>query len=283
MKKKRLAIFAIALLVPFWVFSQDVSINLSILWKRCPNIFVKDSVSTYPLLIVTYSNLSENKYYFKKVADSRLGFPRTYKGTEMYFPEGRPNLEYLAKTHGDYSDKKMMVCLNHWHQSWTSFVEVFEESTYECIIKKKDENTEYCIDQINDELTNIYNYLIRRKLDKSEINDNFLSNSQAKRMMDSMSVVIKENKDRFVFLEPFETQTDTIDLSAFSECGGEYHFELLSDCLSPFLPVYSKPKRDYIDTLMPKEIDGYELYHGIVFTNDVSIKLVPTKSNNNKP
>lgn len=275
---KRTAILAMSLLVPIWAFSQDISINLSIHWKRSPNIFVKDSISTYPLLIVTYSNLSENKYYFKKVADSKLGFPRTYKGTEMYFPEGRPNLEYLAKTHSDYSDKKMMVCLNHWHQSWTSFVEVFEESTYECIIKKKDENTEYCIDQINDELTNIYNYLIRRKLDKSEINDNFLSNSQAKRMMDSMSVVIKENKDRFVFLEPFETQTDTIDLSAFSECGGEYHFELLSDGLSRFLPVYSKAKQDFVDKPMPNLIDGYKLYHGAVFTNKVSLKLVSAKT-----
>lgn len=55
--------------------SQDISINLSILWSEGPYILKTDSIVKYPELVVSYTNNSEDNLYFRKFSYYRGGIP----------------------------------------------------------------------------------------------------------------------------------------------------------------------------------------------------------------
>ena len=257
--------------LPFFTSAQDIAITMSVNWRTGQDIFYPDSMMVYPELLVTYSNLSENCYYFKKVADKRMEYPITFGGANFYYPHGKPDVEFLAKAHSDYSAKKMIVRLMNWRPSWENNCDVFMEETYDKAVIKGEE---YEPDWINDALTDIHGYLHHSDTASwNTIKYLFPTALDAQRMRDSMDVVILENCERFVFLEPYQSVTDTFNLVAFAECGGQYRFELSKDSLSGFLPVYTQARPGFEDVPMPETIGKYKLYFGKVLTNQVIVDL----------
>lgn len=254
--------------LPLFTSAQDIAITMSVNWRTGQDIFYPDSTMVYPELLVTYSNLSENCYYFKKVADKHLDYPITFHCTLFNYGNKIPSKEFLAKAHSDFSNERMIVCLTDYNQTWENVCAVYSEETYETAIVRGEE---FAYDIINDELSDILDYLVER--DKKSPIYLFPTALNAQRMRDSMDVVILENCERFVFLEPYQSVTDTFNLVAFAECGGQYRFELSKDSLSGFLPVYTQARPCFEDVPMPEAIGKYKLYFGKVLTNQVIVDL----------
>lgn len=285
---KRLVMITIWTILPMLVLSQDIAITMSVDWKRGEDIFQPDSMVLYPELVVAYTNLSDDFKYFKKVSDKRLDYPITIRGTLLNYSNGQiPDKKTLAMNHGDYFKERLIVCVNDRHQNWENYWEVFSESTYEAAVIRGEE---YEIDFVNDDLSQIHDYMIdkdlgllelsveerRNKLVKQEnslINQVFPTAINCQKMTDSIESFILDNMDRFVFLAPFAIVRDTFNLAAFEELGGDYLFELLTDSISPCLPVYDEGEGGFKDISMPNEINGYKLYVGQVLSNKVSLKL----------
>ena len=264
----------VALFLSTSAFAQNIAVTLSVDWIVGKDIFEPDSSVLYPELVISYTNLSDQHYYFKKVSDKKLDYPITHRWTMLnYLNSQKPDRRTMAMCHGNYSEEKMIVCVNDWQQSWNNGWEVFLESTYQSAII---EGEEYSTDIINDELTDIHDYLFAQQKDKS-LKQLFPDANNAQRMMDSTSTVIRENEYLFVFLSPYEVVRDTFNLAAFAELGGEYQFKLLSDSLSPYLPVYNQGT--YKGISMPETLDGYKLFFGKVLSNCVYIKLNARKKN----
>ena len=285
---KRYMVFIVIVFQPFMLLAQDIAIMLSTNWSVGKEIFQLDSRAPYPELVISYINLSDKYYYFKKVSDKRMDYPIISCWTSIRYPNGmQPDKKALAKSHGDYSNERLFVCVNDWHQNWENGWEIYMESTYETAVIKGEE---YERDFINDETADIIDYLIERDLGilnmtieerqtwfaeqkEPPINCLFPTALNAQRMIDSTKAFIWENRDRFVFLAPYETVSDTFNLAAFAELGGEYLFEMLTDSITPCLPVYNKEEGGFKDIPMPDEINGYKLFVGHVFSNKVSMKL----------
>ena len=285
---KRYMVFIVVVFHPIMMLAQDVAIMFSTNWSVGKEIFQPDSRAPYPELVISYINLSDKYYYFKKLSDKRMDYPIISYWTSMrYSSSMRPDTKTLAMGHGDYSNERMIVCVNNWHQNWENGWEIYMESTYETAVIKGEE---YEMDFVNDESASIIDYLVERDLGvlnmtvkerqawfaeqkEPPINYLFPTALNAQRMIDSTKAFIWENRERFVFLAPYETVRDTFNLAAFAELGGEYLFEMLTDSITPCLPVYNEEKGDFKDIPFPDEINGYKMFVGHVFSNKVSMKL----------
>jgi len=68
MKPKILLITVFLFLQTNSIFSQCISIELSITWETGYDIFKKDSIVEIPSLNITYRNNCDTNYYFFKVS-----------------------------------------------------------------------------------------------------------------------------------------------------------------------------------------------------------------------
>ncbi len=268
MKTKLIFIFTIVLFPrTIDMFSQCISIELGVKWEREAHIFVDDSITCVPKLLITYRNNSNRNYYFLKVSDSRFGYPILPWGTLLQYPfEDYLNPDYLkrAKLHGNYANQNYYVKVGDdpfFSKGW--------------IVEKDTIPQEHVIDMINDDLANIYEYIYRKRCSKysDPIKGVKTYFSASDVTPDEISNTIK---DRFVFLKSGEVHTDTFNLIGFKLIKGRFTFLVGRNRFKKY--VLSEPKWDdnqseYIETriLLPNKIKEYTLYSGNFNSNKLVI------------
>ncbi|MBP1630427.1 MAG: hypothetical protein H6Q15_1320 [Bacteroidetes bacterium] len=248
-------------------FSQSVSIELSVKWEKGFDIFKEDSIINIPTLNITYRNNSDTNYYFQKVSSERKSYPMLPWGSLLQYPIEEylnPNYKRRAMLHGDYTNKNYSVFIGEtslYSQGWEAMKDTiaFDE--------------EYEIDFINDKLADIYYYMYFRQYGKDTNSKLFFSESEIENNKISESV-----KNAFVFLKPNETYTDTYNLVAFKELGGNFTFQVSNSNLFDYVfleSIWDKKKNRFVNRqkALPKEIEGYKLYSGSFNTNKVILEL----------
>lgn len=252
------------------VFSQCISIELSIHWDRESDVFKPETIVCVPKLNIVYRNNSNANYYFQKVSTTRAELPIIPIGTSLQYPvQEYLNPDYLkrAKLHGKYTNQNFNVLIGGtqlYQQGW--FVE------NDTVIQKERE-----IDLINDDLSNIYEYIFRKN--NAECNDSiqkiktYFSGSDL-----SVEGISDKVKDQFVFLKPGESYTDIINLIGFKAVGGIFTFIINEDSLTDF--IYTEPNWDkklgsfcQAKVILPIEVDGYKLYSGAYNSNQVVVSF----------
>ena len=268
MKSKVLVIIALLYFQVQLVFTQCISVELSVTWKIEHDIFKKNLMVCVPLLNITYRNISNTNYYFLKVSDSKDGLPMMpYAGSlhPSNFDEylrWRDDYFERAKTHGNYASQNFHVRIggmplysNGWY--------VHNDTL--------DHHEEHEIDFINSNLADIYEYIYRSS--KSDYVE--------KKLYFSPSDLTPENilgavKDQFVFLKPNETYTDTYNLVGFQLVEGCFSFSINQKSFKNYVliqPTWDNNLSYWTEQKMelPVKVGEYHLYSDLIFTNDVTV------------
>lgn len=247
--------------------SQDISINLSIRWSDKPSVLNTDSVVQYPELVVSYTNNSNKRLYFKKSSDKPNGYVGFYHEYGSPYHKS-PKFSYYNDLRRDitnmpYKDGKYIVYLYtedvYSHSKWQ--VE-FEDNSCESDV---DLATEYMNNYLN-----VVNQCIFREI--WGYNDTEWGNLLFTQSDISKDSIWENRHNMFMFLNPHETKEDVYDLTCFYLLKGTYTFiidseEFKKDVVSGFAPW----KRIAIP--LPKKVKKYKLYSGKFTSNSVTVKF----------
>lgn len=249
-------------------FSQCVSIELSVEWERGYEIFKENSEDYVPKLLITYRNNSDTNLYFLKISDSRGGNPLLSKGSLVQYPIEEyinPNYYERAKVHGSYKNKKYNVIIGGsqlFNKGW-----IVENDTL-------NSEVEHEIDPINDDLTDIYEYIFRKDMSK---NIDSLAWLKTYFLVSDITVeqIINKYKDKFVFLKPGEKEIDSYNLSGFNLIKGCFSFNIEPNSLQQFVltSVWDQNRLKFIEekTALPEFAGDYKLYSGHFNSNKIII------------
>ena len=267
MKANKLYFIIGLLLLPGqFVYSQKISIDLSVKWENGSVVFNQDSIISIPELQVTYRNNSSDDYYFLKVSSNKKGYPLLPWGTLLQYPiEEYINPDYLkrAKSYGSYSNKNYRVMIGGsplYSNGWIVYSDML------CSIAEAQE-----INVINDALANIYYYLYSQQYGE-DINYKLYFSEEEIGNKD----IADNAKKAFVFLGANETYTEVYNLIAFHEVEGNFTFQLNIDKSFDYVltdPIWDKEQAKYIEKriILPKRIGKYKLYSGTFISNKISI------------
>lgn len=248
------------------VSSQSVSIELSAKWVKGYDIFKKDSIIYFPELMITYRNISDTSFYFQKVSDSRYGLPSLPAAGLLQYPIEEflnPNYFKRAKMHGDYTGEhyKVEIGDNLFSKGWIAINDT-------CNIE-----VEHEIDMINSALQNIYEYIYRENYKPMDARDEFKLYYTISDMVPE--VILTKYKDKFVFLKPGESYTDTYNLIGFKLLKGSFTFYIRPH-LPPYVytaPIWDSHQSQYVEgkALLPQIVGGYTLYSGNFYSNKITM------------
>ncbi len=269
MKTNILFLYIVFLLFVKVISAQCVSVELSVKWDKGYDVFHEDSIICIPTLCITYRNNSTNNYYFLKVSNSRLNSPLFSFGTLLHYPyEEYLHPDYMGRAlrHSNYSNQKYSVIIWNiplYNSSWI----VDKDTLYT--------ETEREIDYINDELAEIYEYIYRKSCAEH------LDSAKFAKLYFAASEITSRNilgalRDRFVFLKPGETYSDTFNIIGFKILKGCFTFYIKQDTFMSYVnaePKWDKSLSKYFDTIipLPPEVEGYKLYSGSFNSNKVVV------------
>ena len=236
------------------LFSQCISVELSIHWKReSPTFSLTENDFCVPYLHITYRNNSDDALYFLKVSQSVNNFPKFVRSGTL--------VANNPTQHGNYSNMQFLVNLG---------ASPYYLNAWEVIPDTLDPNEEHEIPIINDDLANIYESLSNNYFDSlSEIKTHYTASDIIP------EVILDKFKDKFVFLRPGETCLDTYNLIGFKLLKGCFTFYIC-----PYLPTYvyttpiwdnNQSKYTETKTMLPKLVGEYKLYSGNFYSNKISI------------
>jgi hypothetical protein len=272
MKVKILLIVVLLFFQMQFIFSQCISIELSVTWKMGSDIFKEDSSVNIPQLHITYRNITDTNYYFLKVSDSRNGLPMTPYAGSLHpancYDYFRWHNDYLgrAKSHNIYTNQNFHVQIGGmplFSEGWF----VVSDSLY------FGEEQEFEIDFINSNLSDIYEYMYRSN------NSEYV----VKKLYFTSSDVTPENisgavKDQFVFLKPCETYIDTYNLTGFKLVEGCFTFMINQNSIKDYVlidPIWDSNLSYWNEQRMelPLIVGEYELFTGYFLTNQVRVSF----------
>ncbi len=248
------------------LYSQDLSINLSIRWSEKPYLFNTDSIVQYPELVVSYTNNSNKKLYIKKTSNK----PNGYVGFmhEIQSPYHRnENYSYINDLNNDvinkpYKNKKYIVLLS------------IEDTYRYARWYLKDENYTDELENLETNQLNYYidvvNQCIYREI--MGYNDTEWGNLVFTQSDISKDSIWENRHNMFMFLNPHETKDDVYNLTCLYILKGTYTFiidseEFKKDVVADFVPW----KR--IGVPLPKKVKKYKLYSGKFTSNSVTVSF----------
>jgi len=252
MKAKLLIITALLFLQGYCLFSQCVSVELSITYKQGYDVFKKDSVVSVPFLNITYRNNCDTNYYFLKFCGNDCGgmvLCRWLVHWDTF------DLLERAKIHGNYKNENFSVKIGGkpWYNSgWR-------------IEKDGIDTFSLLSNHISCCLENIYEYIYWGSGCKKPKHGYF-----------SSSIVTSENilsgtvQDQFVFLKPNETYVDTYNLIGYKIVEGCFTFFIDRKEIKSFVLGYEGSNSD-IEIELPPVVGEYQLYSGPFNTNKVTV------------
>lgn len=274
--KKHFFLLSLVLISIANLFSQDISINLSIRWNKGPYILEIDSIVKYPELVVSYTNHSEDNLYFRKFSHYRNGFSdfQYYEIPDFnyYNPKEDEDHDYrmYCKKHTNYRETIRKIIDNEQYKDEKYYVVIrlpyVNYQNWEVINENVWNDDEIEIDFINKKLMIINDYLsdsIYRNTDDRNRHKEYFSTSDI-----TENAIMDKTHDQFMFLKAGETKEDVFNIACFDIVKGTYTFVL-----------EGKRFKDSIFTgwcndehiSLPIKVGEYKLYSGEFTANSVTV------------
>lgn len=274
---KKLFFFLILQLFTITVlFSQDISINLSIRWSERPYILNTDSIVKCPELVMSYTNNSNNDLYFRKFSHYRNGFPDflyfEIPDFHYYNPREDEGCDYreYCKKHTNYRKTIRGFVENEQYKDEKYYIvislPIVNYKYWEAINEKVWDDDEIESDFINKKLMIINDYL------SDSIYDNIDDRKQHKEYFSASDIteeaIEKRINSQFMFLKAGETREDVYNLACFDIVKGTYTFVLKGDFFSNSIFT---GWCDNAHLPLPEKVGEYKLYAGGFTSNSVTV------------
>lgn len=269
----------IILLLPTVIFSQEITINLSIEWKDDLNenviSFNKSQNSFKPYLKITYKNLSDkNLYFFKYNVNDQYNNPKIVSFCQ--------NIEESL-----FSDLDS-INFNNNHKTRIKlgdlFLYSFNDDPFSDISECNDVMNYlekyyfeiWMIEEYGEFYKNEF-YINSEKIFKKYLTITKEPISDITTL--SRNLISNELSEYFVFLKRGEEYIEFVNIEGFEKIGGGYIFELEKTERMDYKIVKSD-NQDYniVGTqwkkiYYPKVIDSYHLFSGIIHSNSICIQF----------
>lgn len=270
MKTKILYLITIICLIKISImnlYSQDITVNLSVIWLENPCVYKSDSLVSYPMFSITYTNNSNNDYYFRKFSHDKNGLK--YQGCyELYQPGVIDSTWNYAEYLRNMESKKLFE-----HQNYIVNIELpYLDYGYWFIFDESYDNSqETMISDVNCIISNIndcINKYVFKNSDNNGSNKTFLTLSKVNKRD------IKGNmNDQFMFLKAGESKEELYNLTSFYLVKGTYTF-LIKGNLFKDNVINEIDCDGSTNTIpLPEKVGGYKLYSGEFTANSVTVKF----------
>lgn len=269
----------IILLLPTVIFSQEITINLSIEWKDDLNenviSFNKSQNSFKPYLKITYKNLSDkNLYFFKYNVNDQYNNPKIVSFCQ--------NIEESL-----FSDLDS-INFNNNHKTRIKlgdhFLYSFNDDPYSNISECNDVMNYiekyyfeiWMIEEYGEFYKNKF-YINSEKIFKKYLTITKEPISDITTL--SGNLISNELSEYFVFLKKGKEFIEFVNLEGFEKIGGSYIFELEKTERIDY-KIMKSDNQDYNiagtqwkKIYYPKVIDSYHLFIGKVLTNSIYVEF----------
>ncbi|MCL2435898.1 MAG: hypothetical protein FWD09_07165 [Lentimicrobiaceae bacterium] len=258
MKLKILFITAFLFLQGQFLFSQCISIELSVTWKMGPDIFNKDSVKSIPILNITYRNNCDTNYYFFKISPRKDGEPMVLCLAMVNYIDF--DLLKRAMAHGNYINENFNVIMGKspWYNSgWDiegGSVDYIEKRSFSLGVER-------C-------LYEIYDYLYSKRHYKTTPQGFY--NSFTPSFLTPENIISGFLQDQFVFLKPGEVHVDTYNLIGYKIVEGCFTFLIGQDEIKSYV-IGSGEEKGTQEIELPEIVSEYLRYSGGFNTNKVTV------------
>jgi len=237
------------------LFSQCISVELSITWEMGFNLFKKDSVMSIPILNITYRNYCNTNYYFFKASTN----DRVWMGCGFHSNHyGTTEAKRALSSCGSGTGEKFNVIMGGepWYRTgWTAFNDTVDYT-----------NSHFQF--VNCSLNNIYEYFYPPK-DYSKYEKllpfYFIPSNV------TIENILGFYNDQFVFLKPEETHIDTYNLIGFKLVEGCYTFLIAQDEIKDYVAGINPDAPGGLEIPLPSVVGEYQLYSGGFNTNKVTV------------
>ena len=265
------------ILILFIVFTflsssaQCVSIELNIKWRKKLFFEVEgiDTTTFRPAFLnITYRNTCDYPVYFFRMADENQYLPNA----------GSPSLgTYSPRLHyAKYPEARYIVMLrpSRFNPYWGVGVDTFNlDKSY----SRKD---------INEYIFEIHNYLYETTgLPKQTLKSKSGGEQYLHEYSDITEDTIKGNSiSRFIFLDTYESYTESYSLIGFQLLGGTYTFKLLNDEMLDYVNTtqpLGSGKTGFIEKRLPEQVGEFKLYRGNYLSNQVTVYFPGVSAPNN--
>lgn len=247
------------------LYSQDITVNLSVIWLESPCVYKSDSLVSYPMFSITYTNNSNNDYYFRKFSHDKNGLK--YQGCyELYQPGVIDSTWNYAEYLRNMESKKLFE-----HQNYIVNIELpYLDYGYWFIVDESYDNSqETMISDVNCIISNIndcINKYVFKNSDNNGSNKTFLTLSKVNKRD------IKGNmNDQFMFLKAGESKEELYNLTSFYLVKGTYTF-LIKGNLFKDNAINEIDCDGSTNTIpLPEKVGKYKLYSGKFTSNSVTV------------
>jgi len=263
MMAKKLSIVVLVFLQWQMLFSQCISVELSVIWEMKSDIFMEGSIVNVPKLSITYRNNCNTNYYFLKVSENRSETPSLLCLSSLHPSQEKLDSEQIKKKlHGKYAKQNFNVIIgqkpeyaNHWWLQNDS-INTFEERLVNC------------------HLRSIYEYIYEK------INQQSVDKREPLKYWFEPEDILPENilssvKDQFVFLKAGESHTDIYNLLGFKLVEGCFTFAVYKNTIENYVltTLYDSENEKYKhqESELPTIVGDYQLYSGAFNTNKVTV------------
>ena len=255
MKPKIFLITTLLFLQVHFLFSQCISIELSVTWEMGHDIFIKDSVMSIPILNITYRNNCDTNYYFFKVSPRSDDYPMVLCWGSIHPDE---SIDYLKKGEfrGEYVNQNFNVLMG-WQPSYEAGWLIFNDTI--------NYPHQFSMENIHCILHLIYAYIYSGKNRDYKTPAYFVS-----------SDITPENilldlfvKDQFVYIKSGETHIDTYNLMGYKMVEGCFTFLITKNAIERY--VITSFGLDEEKFELPTIVGEYHRYSGVFNTNKVTV------------
>ena len=270
MKAKTLLITTLLFLQVHFLFSQCISIELSVTWEMGHDIFEEDSIVYIPNLHIIYRNNCSTNFYFLKMSGSGNGLPcicysaRPHPDNIDYFLWST-NYRERAKEYFNYANDNFNVTIGgrpSFGDCWLIYNDTID-------ITKAGYR-----DVINSDLYNKYGYIYYEIL-KNAIFSYGFGRRDFKPSDLTVEHILDSVKDQFVFLKQGEIFIDTYNLVAFKIVEGCFTFYIAQDAIMSYVLMqeYDWEMSRFFDVEheLPAIVGEYHRYTGAFNTNKVTV------------
>lgn len=258
--------FIISILVLIFscdVYSQKVSVTLSLEWNAETKIFPGYNAHCCPFLLIKYSNMSSDSIYFPKIASNINGSPLLFSDEPFYHKITSYN-EVKNKYNGTKEMYKVIIDMT---QTYLRTWEIIEDTL--------DINQERTLHPLNNILSRMYaiyweedSQFVERNtwyFQMQEITENAILNTLSRK--------------QFVFLEPGGEYIDSFNILPFKMVGGIFEFTFRCKKIHDYVeiePLFIEHEKNLFHpkVKLPDKVGEYKLYSEEFNANSLTIQFV---------
>lgn len=265
MKTRLYILLAIIRIIDINLYAQDISVGFSIIWIEKQCVYKSDSLVYYPMLRMSYTNNSNDNYYFRKFSHDKNGLK--YQGCYELSQYGEIDTSWnYANYLREMECKKLFE-----NQEYLVNIELpYLDYGYWYIVDDSYDNSqETMISDINCVISNINDCINKYVINNSDYNGSnktfFTSSKVTKRN-------VKGNmKDQFMFLKAGESKEELYNLTSFYMVKGTYTFLIKEDHFKDF--VINNVGCEGVKSVLPlpKKVGKYKLYSGKFTANTLTV------------